>query len=108
MSDRLKFILKIAGFVLACVLIALAIYFVFFRKAVTIITTPPGTTVGGVLPGASTGAPGTTPGGVTPGETPGGTELPPSAVADGGETFTTLLTNTSVKSPTVTADGTVA
>lgn len=109
MSDRLKFILKIAGFVLACVLIALALYFVFFRKAVTTIVTTPGTTVGGALPGAGTGAPGTTtPGGITPGETPGGTELPPSDIAKGGETFTTLLTNTSVKSPTVTANGTVA
>ena len=109
MSDRLKFILKIAGFVLACVLIALALYFVFFKKAVTTIVTTPGTTVGGALPGAGTGTPGTTtPGGTTPGETPGTTELPPSNIAKGGETFTTLLTNTSVKSPTVTENGTVA
>lgn len=109
MSDRLKFILKVAGFILACVLIALAIYFVFFKKAVTTITTTPGVTVGGVLPGAGTGAPGTTaPGEVTPGEAPGDTQLPPSVIAKGGETFTTLLTNTSVKSPTVTASGTVA
>ena len=109
MSDRLKFILKIAGFILACILIALAIYFVFFRKAVTVITTVPGTTVGGTLPGSVTGTPGTTtPGGTTPGGTTGGTELPPSVIAKGGETFTTLLTNTSVKSPTVTADGTIA
>lgn len=110
MSERLKFILKIAGFILACVVIALAIYFVFFKKAITSVTTGPGTTVtGGALPGAATGTPGTT----TPGETPGGTTgggttLPPSTIAKGGETFTTLLTNTSVKSPTVTANGSVA
>lgn len=110
MSERLKFILKIAGFILACILIALAIYFVFFQKAVTTITTGPETTTptGGALPGAATGAPGTVPPGGTPSETPGGTQLPPSTIAKGGETFTTLLTNTSVKSPTVTANGTVA
>lgn len=108
MSDRLKFILKIAGFVLACVLIALAIYFVFFKKAVTTVTTIPEPTVGGALPGAGVGVPGVTPGGVVPGEVPGEVQLPPSVIAKGGETFTTLLTNTSVKSPTVTANGTVA
>lgn len=109
MSDRMKFILKIAGFVLACVLIALAIYFVFFRKAVTTIVTTPGTTVGGTLPGSELGTPGTTtPGGTTPDDTPGGTQLPPSAIAKGGETFTTLLTNTAIKSPTVTTSGSVA
>ncbi len=109
MSDRLKFILKIAGFALACVLIGLAIYFVFFKKAVTTIVTTPGTPIGGTLPGADVGTPGTTtPDDATPEDTDGETQLPPSAVAKGGETFTTLLTNTSVKSPTVTADGTVA
>lgn len=109
MSDRLKFILKVAGFILACVLIALALYFVFFRKTVTTIITEPETPIGGVLPGAETGKPGViTPGDQVPGETPGEVQLPPSVVAKGGETFTTLLTNTAVKSPTVTADGTVA
>jgi hypothetical protein len=110
MSERVKFILKIVAFLLASVLLALAIYFVFFRKAVTTITSSTGTATGtaGTLPGSTTGKPG----GTTTGETGttgnGGTTLTPSKVANGGETLTTLLTNTMIESPTVTADGTVA
>ncbi|MEK9155282.1 MAG: hypothetical protein AAB839_01400 [Patescibacteria group bacterium] len=111
MSDRLKFILRIAGFILACILLAVALYMVFFRKSITqVITdsTAPGGTQTGTLPSANTG----TPGGTTSGTTPDGSTEPgrltPSRTANGGSTFTTLLTNTSIESPTVTADGTVA
>ena len=109
MSERAKFILKVTLFIGVSILIALALYFVFFKAAPPEVA-PTGEvpTEGGALPTAGIGAPGTTPSGVV---TPGGevpTKLPPSQVAKGGETFTTLLTNTSVKSPTVTANGTVA
>ena len=109
MTERTKFILKVVGFIVACVLLALAMYFTFFHKAVTTITENQGgtTTSGGGLPSADTGTPGTT-GGSTGGSTGGGTTLPPSRIANGGSTITTLLTNTAVQSPTVTNDGSIA
>ncbi len=108
MSDRLKFILRVAGFIVACILIALALYLVFFKKAVEIATTIRETAVttgglqgaGGAVPGKPIADEVTVPTGVT--------TLTPSAVAKGGITFTTLLTNTAIKSPTVTKDGTIA
>lgn len=110
MSERVKFTLKIVAFLVACILLAFAIYFVFFRSAVTVITsnddTPTGTA--GTLPGSITGTPGGTNAGGTGATGTGGTALTPSKVASGGATFTTLLTNTMIESPTVTADGTVA
>ncbi len=108
MSDRLKFILKVAGFIVACILIALALYLVFFKKAVEIATTVSETavTTGGLQGAGGAVAVALIDGGTT---TPTGTTtLTPSAVAKGGVTFTTLLTNTAIKSPTITKDGTIA
>ncbi len=108
MTERAKFILRIALFIGVTILIAIALYFVFFRAPAPEVATTPGEVgAGGALPSAGTGAPGTTPGGTTPGGvTP--TKLPPSEIAKGGETFTTLLTNTSIQSPTATTNGTMA
>jgi hypothetical protein len=109
MTERTTFLLKVIAFIATVLLIALAIYMTFFRSAVeTVLTTPPTGTSGGSLPSANTGTPGTSGGGTTTPTTGGSTTLTPSRVADGGATYTTLLTNTAVESPTVTADGTVA
>lgn len=110
MSERVKFILKIVAFLMVCIFLAFAIYFVFFRSAVTVITSNDGTPAGtvGTLSGSTTGTPGGTTTGGTGTSGTGGTALTPSKVANGGSTFTTLLTNTMIQSPTVTADGTVA
>lgn len=108
MTERTTFILKVVAFGATVLLIALAIYMVFFRETVVTLTTPSGTTTsGGSLPSAGTGTPGTTTGTTTDTGT-GTTTLTPSRVAEGGATITTLLTNTAIESPTVTADGTVA
>ncbi len=108
MTERTSFLLKIVGFVTAVFLIALAIYFTFFRSTVITLTTPqPQASPGASLPGSVTGTPGTTPG-ATPGTTGGTATLQPSRVANGGATITTLLTNTEVQSPTATNNGTVA
>lgn len=108
MTERTAFTLKIIAFIATILLIGLAIYMTFFRTTVITLTTPTETpTSGGSLPTSGTSTPGTgtaTP--VTPGT--GTTTLTPSRVAEGGPTITTLLTNTSVQSPTVTAQGTVA
>lgn len=108
MTERTTFTLKIIAFIATILLIGLAIYLTFFRTTVITLTTPTETpTSGGSLPTSGTSTPGT--GTATPG-TPGTgtTTLTPSRVAEGGPTITTLLTNTSVQSPTVTAQGTVA
>lgn len=108
MSERTKFIIKVIGFGLATILIGIALYMVFFKKTIAPTATEPSlTTQTGTLPGTGAGKPGsTTPGSTTPGGT--GTSLPPSKVANGGKTFTTLLTNTKILSPTATTNGTVA
>lgn len=108
MTERTTFILKVVAFTATVLLIALAIYMTFFKGTVetVFVNTPSGSTSGGSLPGANTGTPGADGGGTTP--TTGSTNLTPSRVAAGGVTITTLLTNTSIESPTVTADGTVA
>lgn len=110
MNERTTTILKVGGFVLATITIALGLYAVFFRSAVENIsqTGSTTTTTPGTLPNAGTGTAGggTTGGGTTNGS--GTTTLTPSKTANGGATFTTLLTNTAVKSPTVTSDGSVA
>lgn len=109
MTERTTFLLKIVGFITAVFLIALAIYFTFFRNTVITLTTPQTPAVpSGTLPGSGTGTPGGTGTGSTPGTTGGTTTLQPSRVANGGATITTLLTNTQVQSPTVTSEGTVA
>lgn len=109
MHERLKFILKIVLFLGVSVLIALAIYFVFFRTAAPIEEPSIETaTEGDTLPSAGIGAPGTTADGEITPEDAEQIRLTPSPIAKGGATFTTLLTNTSIQSPTVTANGTVA
>lgn len=109
MSDRLSHILKILAFITASILIALALYFVFFNGP-TLVVTPgvPTETPSGTLPSSGTGAPTgipTTPGGTS--STTTGT-LPPSEIAKGGKTFTTLLTNTAVIGEKITTDGSIA
>lgn len=109
MSERTTFMLKIVGFVVACILLALAIYFTFFKQPSAIAPEEIDAVTGsGSLPTSGAG----TAGGTIEGEA-GTTEdgvisLVPSKVAKGGTTFTTLLTNTGVESPTVTANGNVA
>lgn len=107
-SERTKFIFKIIGFITTCILLALAIYFTFFRKAIISIETPTETpTSGGSLPSSNTGNP-TVPGDAGVNDNQGSATLPPSRVANGGATITTLLTNTNVESPTITTGGDVA
>jgi hypothetical protein len=108
MTERTTFVLKIIAFIAAVLLIALAIYMTFFKSTVeTVLNTPSTPTSTGSLPSANTGTPGKS-SGTTATTTTGSTTLTPSRVANGGATFTTLLTNTEVYSPTVTASGTVA
>lgn len=110
MTERTSFILKVIGFIVACILLALAMYFTFFHKTVVTITeNGTGAGSGGTLPTANNGTAGTgstSSGGTSSGT--GSTSLPPSQTANGGETITTLLTNTSVQSPTATSNGSVA
>lgn len=110
MTERTKFILKVIGFITACILIALAIYFTFFHRATTVTIENGGTTSGttGGLPTANNGTGGTSGSSSGSSSGNGSTSLPPSKVANGGNTITTLLTNTKVLSPTVTASGSVA
>lgn len=108
MTERTTFTLKVVAFIAAVLLIALAIYMTFFKSAVeTVLNTPSTGTSAGSLPAANTGKPGSSTGTPTDPGT-GVTTLTPSRTANGGATFTTLLTNTAVESPTVTTDGTVA
>ncbi len=109
MSERLKHFLKISGFAGVTVLLALAIYIVFFRPspAEAPVETPDDGTPATGLP--SSGVGGERGGEAAEGETDAnGERLLPSQVADGGETFTTLLTTSAVTSPTTTENGTVA
>ena len=105
MSERLKKILIIVGFVITVAVIATALYFVFFRPVgsipATTITTPttPTETSGG-LPSAGTGQPIT----ITEPEDdrfrlPGASE-----VAVGGITRTQALTTSGVTAPTLSSD----
>lgn len=106
MSERLKRILVVAGFVLSVFAIAGALYYFFFRPAPPppSVMEPDGTETGG-LPGAGTGGPPVT---VPPGAG-GAPSLPPAAsVAGGGLTVTTPLTTGDVTDVTLAADGTSA
>ncbi len=108
MSERTSFILKLLGFIAATSLLAFGLYFVFFRQEQPAIEEVDETdeTIGG-LP---TSGPGSerTPSDDTTDDTTESGRLPPSQIADGGETFTNLLTNSRIVSPTVTSSGSVA
>lgn len=101
MSERLKRILLIAGFVASVVAIAAGLYYAFFRQAPgEEPTVTPGEETGGELP--TSGGAGVRP----PTTTPTGGGLPPAAeVADGGRTVTTALTQSEVASATLSGDG---
>ena len=106
MSERLKRVLLIIGFVLVGFAIAAALYVVFFRAPAEVTTTP-GTQpeipegVNEGLPSAGVGAP------VGVGEEVGGTAALPAAapIADGGVTKTQAITTGRVIAPTLAADG---
>ncbi len=103
MSERLKRILLISGFLLVVFGIAVAIYLVFFGKILG--TTQPVTTTTGQptsktgLPSSQAGQPSTTTGNA------GTTTLPVSSIASGGLTATTQLTSSEILAPTLSADG---
>jgi hypothetical protein len=108
MSDRLKRILLIVGFVLFAAALAAAIWFVFFRPAAVppgpAVTTPPG--AGGVLPGAGSAQPG------QPAPPEGTVGLPPAGVVPGAVVApeavfaqTTLLRDGVTQGVTASADG---
>lgn len=108
MHERNALILRILAFAAATGLLGLALYFVFFRQAPerTPTATETPTATNGGLPAAGESTGGGTDGEGAAGEGTG--RLPPSQVANGGETFTNLLTSSGIISPTVTATGAVA
>lgn len=108
MHERSALILRVLAFAAATGLLALALYFVFFRQAPSEIPTETETPTGGTtgLPTAGESTGGSTAGEEDEGEGTG--RLPPSQVANGGETLTNLLTSSAIVSPTVTASGAVA
>lgn len=106
MSDRLKMIIKVVGFVLLTALIGFFLYLLFFRGAPSVTPTDEGggtTPSAGGLPGSEAGA-GTGGGGVA--EEPTG--LPASPVAEGGPTTTLQLTSSRITSPTITSGNKIA
>lgn len=101
MTDRSKRIFVLIGFLLLVILIALAIYFVFFRTpAPTTNTTPPSVQTPS---NTQTGLPSSPAGTPTTGTTT--TTPPPSTVANGGPTKTTQLTASAVTAPILSSDG---
>lgn len=108
MSERTTFILKLLAFFAATGLLAFALYFVFFRQESAPedeVIEDTGTTSGGLPTSGALGDRGAT---NDVGDEEDDGRLPPSEVADGGETFTNLLTNSRIVSPTVTSTGSVA
>lgn len=105
MTERLKRLLLIIGFLLIVFGVATAIYVIFFRGVTTVSETAPGTGAGETA-GTTGGLP-TAGAGVPSAEQPGeeGGALPVSAIAQGGLTQTTRLTSSEVISPTRSADG---
>lgn len=101
MSERLKRILLIVGFVASIFAIAAGLYYAFFREAVTEEpTVQPGEETGGELP--TSGGAGERP----PTTTTGGGALPPaSPVASGGRTVTTAITQSEVANVALSAEG---
>lgn len=114
MSDRIKMLLRLGAFLGVCGLIAFALYAMFFRGTPEVTTDADDTTTttNGSLPGSSDATSDSTDDDTDADDdadsTDGGGTLPPSQVADGGATVTTLLTNTSVLSPTATSGGALA
>lgn len=109
MSDRLKHILKIIGFLGATSLLALALYGVFFKPKtpdVVVVNEDDDENVTSLPTSGQSGDRGTK--GTDDENDDEDDRLPPSSVARGGETFTTLLTTSGVTSPTATADGSIA
>lgn len=99
--DRRRLLLIILFFAAAAG-IALALYFVFFRKPPAAPPVAPTPTAPGVAPGLPIAAPGAPPP-VAPGAPPA---LPqPSLVARGGLTKVTTLVNVPVQNPTLAGDG---
>jgi len=101
MSERLKRILLIVGFVASVFAIAAGLYYAFFRQSIPEEpTVQPGEEEPGALPSA--GGPGERP----PAAPSGTGGLPPaSEVADGGRTVTTALTQSEVTGVTLSGDG---
>lgn len=104
MSERLKRILFIAGFLGIIVVVAYAIYAVFFRSPSQVITTPPSVEE---EPGGTSGLPGAGEGSPTRPTSPttGTTDLPVAEVADGGITQTERLTASEIMAATLAGDG---
>ncbi|MDO8505408.1 MAG: hypothetical protein Q7S48_02445 [bacterium] len=108
MSERLKRILQIGGFILIVFAIGFAIWWVFFRSSVIVsrpptvtppITQPP-STGGGLTPSGAA-----TPGFEIPAPVQTG-EATPSMIAKGGITATAAIGNAPVLSPFLSGDGT--
>lgn len=107
MSDRLKFILRVVAFLAVTILIAFGLYRLFFYRPPQI--TEPGTTTDDQTGGSLTGSGAAGDRGSETEEDPDGTgTLPASPVANGGRTFTTLLTTSAITSPVVTQNNTIA
>ena len=109
MSDRIKILFRLALFLCVAVLIGIALYFAFLRKAPSVTTTPEEQETASNLTGSgdATGGTGETP--TSADGTTGTGALPISQIAEGGAaTATLLLTNTEIVSPTMTRDGTLA
>ncbi len=108
MSDRAKLILRLVIFIGVVALLALALYFAFFRSTPSV--TPGQQTASnpnGSLPTSGNANP-LTPGTDSASQTPGTGTLPPSQIANGGSTAVRQLTTSNVLSPTLTANGSLA
>lgn len=104
MSQRLKRILTIAGFVVVVLLIGFAIWRVFYRPIFKPAPTVPiAQTAPGTRPGLSASAPQTPRSPIT--QTAPGTKNAPSETAKGGVTSVKTLTDTSILAPSISAQG---
>lgn len=103
MSDRLKRLLVVAGFIGLLGLIAFIIYYFLFRP--TPIPTAPPSVEGNTQGGTSGSLPGSGAGSIPSGGTGAESTPPTSPVAEGGATDTTRLTSSEILSPTLSGDG---
>lgn len=111
MSERLKMFLRIIAFLAVTGLFAYGLYALFFARDTVVVddnVTTDGGTTGSGLPTSGNSNPISTNDDEETTDSQSDDKLPPSKVANGGETFTTLLTNSRINSPTVTADGSIA